>query len=69
MDIEQRFIDLESKLAHQDLLLEELHQVIYEQQKTIDRMEEKITVLVKRLKDSATADLEIGSANEKPPHY
>lgn len=69
MDSEQRFIDLESKIAHQDHLMEELHLVIYEQQKTIDKLEEKFTVLVKRLKDSAVGEVEIGSANEKPPHY
>lgn len=69
MNTEQRFIDLESKIAHQDLLMEELHQVIYEQQKTIDKLEEKFTLLISRLKDTATGEVEIGTANEKPPHY
>ena len=69
MNTEQKFIDLESKIAHQDLLMEELHQVIYEQQKAIDKLEEKVMLLVKRFKDTAPGEVEIGAANEKPPHY
>ncbi|MEK6627692.1 MAG: SlyX family protein [Bdellovibrionota bacterium] len=62
---EERFINIESKILHQERLLEELHQVLYEQQTTIDKLEKKI----KELKEIKTEDSEIRPANEKPPHY
>ena len=64
---EQRIIDLEIKISHQDHLLEELHQVVYEQQKTIDSFQKKLTSLIKRFEDSGVGS-EIRSGNEKPPH-
>ena len=66
---ENRMNDLESKLAHQEHLLEELNQVIYQQQKAIDTMELKLNLLIQRLKDVAGGAGDIGPANEKPPHY
>lgn len=66
---EQRFIDIETKLAHQEFLIEELNQVIYEQQKTIDKLEITINTLAKRFKEALTADEDVRGPNEKPPHY
>lgn len=65
---EQRLIDLETKIAHQELLLEELNQVLYQQQKTIDKLEATVTTLVKRYQDMLIGGDEI-RPNEKPPHY
>ncbi len=66
---EKRLIDLEMKMAHQDLLLEELNQVVYQQQKTIDKLETTLTSLVKRFQEVLTSGDEIRGPNEKPPHY
>lgn len=67
---EQRLIDLETKIAHQEYLLEELHQVIYQQQKNIDRLDLTLSSLTKRLQESLrNEDSEIRAHNEKPPHY
>lgn len=66
---EQRFIDIETKLAHQELTVEELHQVVYEQQKTIDRLETTLALLTKRLQESLGDGTDIRGPNEKPPHY
>lgn len=64
---DKRFIDLETKVSHQDLLLEELHEVLYEQQKSIETLKKKIELFNKRFEESAlTSDIR---ANEKPPHY
>lgn len=65
---EQRLIDLETKIAHQEYLIEELNQTVYEQQKTIDRLEATLSTLVKRYQDILTGGDEI-RPNEKPPHY
>ncbi len=62
---ENRFINIEMKLSHQDVMLEELHQVIYQQQETIDQLQKKIKLLIEQM----SADSEIRPAGEKPPHY
>ncbi|MBC7743114.1 MAG: SlyX family protein [Bdellovibrionaceae bacterium] len=64
---EQRFIDLETKVSHQELLLEELHEVLYQQQQTIDSLQAKLEFHIKRVQDAASTS-EI-SASERPPHY
>lgn len=65
---EQRFIDLETKMTHQEYLLEKLNKIVCQQQDQIDRLEETLLSLGKRLQE-AQAGLEVGPANEKPPHY
>lgn len=60
---EQRFIEIEIKLANQENLLEQLNTVIYEQQKTLDQLQRILKELGK------TNSLEIGPHNVKPPHY
>lgn len=65
---EDRLIDIETKIAHQEHLLEELSQVLYEQQKTIDHLEKRLILLTKKFEDANDTG-EIGPANQKPPHY
>lgn len=64
---EDRFVDIEIKLAHQEDLVESLNQRVYEQQKQIDQLEAIIAALAERLrnmsKDGQTP------LNERPPHY
>lgn len=62
--LEERIVNLEIKLSHQDVLLEELNQVIYEQQKAIDVITQQMKVLIEKI-----ASQEINSGSEKPPHY
>lgn len=66
---EQRFIDIESKILQQEVLLEELNQVIYKQQTQIDQLETVLSSLVKRIRDGNLTAEEIAPADEKPPHY
>ncbi|MBK7959983.1 MAG: SlyX family protein [Bdellovibrionales bacterium] len=65
---DQRFIDIETKAAYQEKMLEELHLALYAQQKIIDRLQIQLSDLKKRAEDTAPEG-EIGPANEKPPHY
>ncbi|KYG67262.1 SlyX protein [Bdellovibrio bacteriovorus] len=65
---EERLIDIETKIAHQEHLLEELSQVLYEQQKTIDHLEKRLIQLSKKIEDGPDGG-DIGPANQKPPHY
>jgi SlyX protein len=66
---EERFIVIETKLAHQEYTLEQLNQVIYEQQKTIDKLEYHLKKLTQKFQEAlGDEDSEI-RGNEKPPHY
>ena len=64
---DNRLNDLEFKIAHQDVLLEELNQVICKQQETLDRLEVSLKALMKRFDEADVGEL--GPANQKPPHY
>jgi SlyX protein len=64
-DNESRIINIEMKISHQDVMLEELHQVIYRQQAEIDLLNKKL----KLLQEQFASDSEIRPAGEKPPHY
>jgi SlyX protein len=66
---EQRLIELEIKISHQDVAIEELHKVAYKQQEAIDHLESKLKSLIKRLDETVGADAGVGPGNEKPPHY
>ena len=66
---DQRLIDLETKISHQEMAIEVLQQASYEQQKTIERLEHGIKRLGKLVEGAGDDGLEIGPANEKPPHY
>jgi SlyX protein len=65
---DERLTNLEIKIAHQEHALEEMSSVIYEQQKTIDKLENLLNGLTNRLKDALEDGQEI-RGNEKPPHY
>ncbi len=64
-DNELRIINIEMKMSHQDVMLEELHQVIYRQQIELDLLQKKLTLLQEQL----SSDSDIRPAGEKPPHY
>jgi SlyX protein len=64
---EERFVDIEIKLAHQEDLVETLNRTVYEQGRHIDQLE----ALVKQLADHVRTLRESGQqpVNERPPHY
>jgi len=66
---ESRITELEIKLTFLDDTVNQLNQVVYMQQKTIDELQQRMTQLDRQLKDlqeaSATGEL----PHEKPPHY
>jgi len=66
---EERFIDLESRLAHQDQLLNELNDVVTEQQQRIMQLEELCKALIQRVRAGGDGMTEGGPVDERPPHY
>ncbi|MCF6224832.1 MAG: SlyX family protein [Xanthomonadales bacterium] len=68
--MEHRLIELESRLAFQDDLIENLNEAVIRQQQQIERLELISKTLAERLRglsDSAGAD--DGQGHEVPPHY
>jgi SlyX protein len=67
---EERIIELETKISHQELAIEDLQQAVYDQQKSIEALRLRVERLAKQL-DGVTGEgaPEIGPANDKPPHY
>lgn len=66
---ENRLIEIESKLAFHEDLLDDLNQTIYDQQKRIDRLENLVKALIGQVSDLSDTLAERGAANERPPHY
>jgi SlyX protein len=66
---EQRFVDLETKLAHQEHLLLELNDVITKQQENIMRLEELCDSIIERVRSLGEAAPAGVDVDEKPPHY
>jgi len=68
---EDRFIDLESRLAHQDQLLDELNEVVTQQQAKIMQLETLCNSLISRVQSigEAMTDSDSDPSNERPPHY
>ncbi len=67
--MEERLVNLESKLAHQEYLLDVLNQTVYKQQKKIDELDALCVALAKRLSDVHARLPDALPANERPPHY
>jgi SlyX protein len=67
MNTEDRFIDIEIKLAHAEDMVESLNQRIYEQQKQIDKLEAMLAALAQHIRDNAQNQQ--APINERPPHY
>ena len=66
--IEQRLVNIETKITFQEDLIEELNKVIYQQQKKLERLEAICESLARHIESLAAAG-EGKPADERPPHY
>ena len=66
---EESFVDIESKLAHQDQLLSELNDVVTEQQAKLMQLEELCKSLISRVRSLGEAMPAADAGDERPPHY
>ena len=66
---EERCVDLETKLAHQEHLLLELNDVITKQQENIMRLEKLCDSIIERIRSLGEAAPAGADVDEKPPHY
>ena len=67
MSNEDRFVDIEIKLAHQEDLVESLNQMVYQQSRRIDQLDAMVQQLAEHIRNNAHSGP--GTLNDKPPHY
>ena len=67
--IEERLVNIETKITYQEDLIEELNKTVYQQQQKLERLEAICEALARELRALAEAGNEGKSANERPPHY
>jgi len=65
---EDRLVDIEVKLAHQDQLLIDLDKVVTQQQAKIMELEELVATLIERVRSIGEGGSD-GPQDERPPHY
>lgn len=66
---EERFVDLETRLAHQDQMLHELNEVVTAQQAKIMQLEELCRSLIDRVRSLGEGTAPGSPEDERPPHY
>jgi len=67
--MEERIIELESKLSYQDHIVGELNEVVTRQQQQIDRLEVAVQQLRSHLKQQSSSGLVRPDEEAPPPHY
>lgn len=68
MNLEERVMELESRLAFQDDTLLALNDVIVEQQRVVERLQLQIAALLKRYEE-VMGQYGAGEEEAPPPHY
>ncbi len=68
MSQEDRFVDIELKLVHQEDLVESLNQMVYQQSRRIDQLEAMVNQLAEHIRNN-TQSGPTNMAHEPPPHY
>ena len=66
---EDRFIDLETRLAHQDQLLNQLNDVVTAHQAKIMQLEALCKSLIQRVQSVSDGLPSPDGDDERPPHY
>ncbi len=67
MSHEDRFVDIEIKLAHQEDMVESLNEVVIQQSRRIDQLEAMVSQLAEHIRNNAQSGP--NPVNDKPPHY
>lgn len=66
---DEKIIDIETKMAHQEHLLSALNDALSKQQAQITELEHLCQSLVDRIRALSEAGGGNGDDNERPPHY
>ncbi len=65
-DLDDRFIDVDVKLAYQERLIRDLDALVREFAERLAKSEKKLAELEQTVRSGAPP---VGPANEPPPHY
>lgn len=66
---EDRIIEIETRLAHQEVTIQELNDVVTDQQARISHLEALYRALVERMQSLASNLPAATEQDERPPHY
>jgi SlyX protein len=70
MNTEERLVNIETKIAFQEDLIEELNKTIYQQHKKLERLEATCEALARHIASLAESLNELTpGGSERPPHY
>ncbi|PUB74443.1 MAG: SlyX protein [gamma proteobacterium symbiont of Ctena orbiculata] len=67
--MDDRIVDLESRLAFQGQAIHTLSETLVEQQRTIDSLSRTVDALRQRLQALQPSPLQSGETEPPPPHY
>ncbi|HEY0289912.1 MAG TPA: SlyX family protein [Pseudomonas sp.] len=68
MSLDERVMELESRLAFQDDTLQALNDVLVTQQRSLERLQRQVAALIKR-QDEMGGQFEASEEDAPPPHY
>ncbi len=67
--MENRVIELETRLSFQEDTIHELNEVVTRQQNQIDVLQEQVSELKKRVQSVSTSNIKDEGEETPPPHY
>ena len=67
--IDERLVNIETKISFQEDLTEELNKVVYQQQIKLDQLEAVCASLARHIQSLVEAGNASKSVDEMPPHY
>jgi len=67
--LEERLVNIETKITYQEDLIEELNKTVYQQQQKLEQLEAVCKSLARHIQSLAEAGNESKPGNERPPHY
>jgi SlyX protein len=66
---DEKIIDIQEKLAHQEHMLASLNEALTNQQAQISKLEALCQSLAEKIRALSEADPEDDEGEERPPHY
>ncbi len=67
--IEDRLVNIETKISFQEDLVEELNKIVYQQQQKLSQLEAVCTSLASHIQSLEQAGGVTKPVSERPPHY